>query len=81
MASNCGQCPNTTVNTTATCRRNNTKLTNSAPCSFAVQSEACGDTAGDVSMAVNVIWRDINALHLPTETAEIDSTEREVAQC
>ena len=53
----------------------------SVPCSFAVQTVVCGDTAGDVSMAVNVIWRDVNALQLPTETGEIDSTEREVAQC
>ena len=84
VASNCGQCPNTTVNTTVTCRGNNTKLSNSAPCSFAVQTVACGETAGDVSMAVNVImiWRDVH--FSPTMTKDVTqsaSTQTEVVQC
>ena len=82
VASNCGQCPTATVNTTATCRRNYMQVMNNVPCSFAVQTVACGDTAGDVSMAVNVIWRDV--YFSPTMTKEITqsaSAQTEVIKC
>ena len=50
-SSNCGQCPNTTRNTTATCTGNFT--TNSLSLcseSLAVQSVLCGDIHGDTRM-------------------------------
>ena len=57
----CGLCPNTTVNTTATCLGDYAQLlSNSLNCSFAIQTIVCGDISGVVSEAVNVMWSDVN---------------------
>ena len=58
VASNCGQCPEITSNTTATCVGNYTNINFrddiQPQCSFAVQAVVCNDVAGNLSMAVNV---------------------------
>ena len=54
VASNCGQCPDTTTNTTVTCFGNYTQLMSSRQCSFAVQAVVCDNIIGDVSIAVTV---------------------------
>ena len=81
VASNCGLCPEMTRNTTATCRGNYRQLTNDAPCSFAVQTLVCGNTAGDLSLAVNVIWRDVTSTRTTENEHHPLSTETEVNQC
>ena len=48
-SSNCGQCPNATTNTTATCTGNYT--TNSS-CLFTVQSVLCEDIIGDARTTI-----------------------------
>jgi hypothetical protein len=55
MATNCGDCLNTTTTTNViTCSGNYTHLTSDHPCSFAVRSAVCNGTVGDVSDAINV---------------------------
>ena len=44
---NCGQCPDSTINMTATCSGNFT-TSRLGPCLFAVQSVLCGDIGGDM---------------------------------
>ena len=53
-SSNCGQCPNTTRNMTATCTGNFT--TNSpSPCLFAVRSVLCVDICGNATTVTAMI--------------------------
>ena len=53
VASNCGQCPDTTTSNKVICTGNYAMI--SHQCSFAVQASACNDsTVGDISTAVNV---------------------------
>ena len=45
LSSNCGACPNITVNTTATCH-----VLNNRVCTFAVQIMVCGHVFGNTSV-------------------------------
>ena len=56
IASNCGQCPNTTHNTTVTCT-GTFPLLHDTQCLFALQTIVCDDIVGNVSMAVSVTMR------------------------
>ena len=53
-ASNCGECPNTTISNMVTCSGDYTQLLNDRQCSFAVQTVVCDGIAGDISTAVKV---------------------------
>ena len=61
VASNCGHCPNTTVNNTVTCTGNYTathRMSN-RQCSFALQIVVCDDVIGDTSIAVTTSFAGI----------------------
>ena len=60
VASNCGQCPNITPNTTATCT--GPFPLNDVQCLFALQTIVCDDIVGNVSMAVSVTMRGMHTL-------------------
>ena len=55
VASNCGECPDTTTTYEVICTGNYTQLINNRQCLFAVQAGVCNDSiVGDVSTPVNV---------------------------
>ena len=54
VASNCGECPDITINNKVTCTGKYTQLINSHQCSFAVQTIVCDEIIGDISTAINV---------------------------
>ena len=54
VASNCGECPHTTLTNEATCIGNYTQLRNNQQCSFAVKTVVCDDIAGAASSSVYV---------------------------
>lgn len=76
VASNCGECPNTTTSNEVICTGNYVQnlIISRHQCSFAVQASVCNDSiVGDISTAVHVNVTQSTAVHVNVTQSKTDN--------